>query len=80
MKRSEKYPAPDDGGASLPHPSKVAGLHPLVWVFIVAMAIAAFAAFDHLEDAHWGRAPLSEENHSDVSKTEESHPGVESER
>jgi len=53
MKYSDKYPAPDDGGAGLPPAVKVAGLHPLVWVCIVVMGIVGFAAFDHLEDANW---------------------------
>jgi len=54
MKYSDKYPAPEDGGTRLPPASKVVGLHPLVWVFIVVMTIAGFAAFDHLKGARWG--------------------------
>lgn len=53
MKYSDKYPPPDDGGASLPPPTKIVGLHPLVWVSIVVIGIIGFAAFDHLEDANW---------------------------
>jgi len=68
MKRSDIYPEPDDGGANLPRPMKILGLHPLVWVFIVIMGIAGFGAYDHLEDADWDHHFFGNddaENHDD---------------
>ena len=55
----------------MPPASKFCGLHPLVWVFLVVMAIAVFAAVDHLEDADWDRLPVFDKNHPDDSESED---------
>jgi len=53
MKYSDKYPPPDDGGASLGGTTKIVGLHPLVWVCIAVMVVVGFMGFDHLKGARW---------------------------
>lgn len=62
MKYCDKYPQPDGSEPCVPPPATFAGLHPLVWVFIVVMGIAAFGAYDHLEDADWDNWSFSEED------------------
>jgi len=71
MKYCDKYPAPDGDEPGVPPASKFCGLHPLVWVFLVVMAIAVFAAVDHLEDADWDRLPAFDKSHTDDSESED---------
>lgn len=49
MKRKDIYPpGPDPSGHSLPSQSKAWGLHPLVWVFVVAALLAGVGVYAEL--------------------------------
>lgn len=71
MKYNDKYPPPNEDEVNLDPPSKFLGLHPLVWVFVVVMGIAAYGAHDHLEHANWDRGSISEEAEHDDDGHEE---------
>ena len=71
MKYSDKYPPPSGDDTELPPQTRIFGLHPLVWVFVVVMGIAAFAAANHLEYMDWDRGPLSDEADGDDDHADE---------
>lgn len=51
MKKSDKYPtANEEQVQSLPPALKILGLHPLLWVLIVVLGVAAARACDNVEE------------------------------